>query len=149
LKLTFDSNVLLYAIDSLAGPRHLSAADFLGRAANVDCVLMLQSLGEFFNVATRKLRLTPARAGTVVDRWRAVFPVYAAGEEAFVRAVRLVETHGLSFWDAMLWATAKEAGCRFLLSEDLHDGHTLEGVTIVNPFASKNSTLLAAVLPPA
>jgi hypothetical protein len=29
-----------------------------------------------------------------------------------------VASRGLSFWDAMLWATAKRAGCRLLLSED-------------------------------
>lgn len=147
MRLTFDSNVLLYAVDSLAGARHLAAADLLGRAVSVDCVLVLQSLGEFFSVATRRLGLTPAKAGTAVERWRAVFPVHAASEDTLVRAIDLVKGHGLSFWDAMLWATAKEAGCRFLLSEDLHDGQTLVGVTVIDPFESQNATFVEALLP--
>ena len=53
-----------------------------------------------------------------------------------------------SFWDAMLWTTARQAGCRLLLSEDLQDGQTLGGVTCVNPFAPRNATLVAAALPP-
>ena len=50
-------------------------------------------------------------------------------------AVRAVAAHGLGFWDAMLYAAAKEVGCRYLLSEDFQDGRVLEGVRFVNPFA--------------
>jgi hypothetical protein len=59
----------------------------------------------------------------------------------------LVKRHSVSFWDAMLWVTAREAGCRLLFSEDLHDGQTLDGVTCINPFAARNQTLVEAALP--
>jgi predicted nucleic acid-binding protein len=36
----------------------------------------------------------------------------------------------------MMWAVAREAGCRYLLSEDFQSGRTLLGVTFVNPFAA-------------
>jgi predicted nucleic acid-binding protein len=54
--------------------------------------------------------------------------------------------HRLSFWDAMMWATAKHAGCSLLLSEDGDDGRLLGGVTLVNPFASPRSPLLVQAL---
>ena len=41
-----------------------------------------------------------------------------------------------SYWDALLVATAAEAGCRLILTEDLADGTTLGGVTIHNPFTA-------------
>ena len=41
-----------------------------------------------------------------------------------------------SYWDALLVATAAEAGCRLILTEDLADGTTLGGVAIHNPFAA-------------
>jgi len=148
VRLTFDSNILIYAIDSSAGDRHSAAAALIRRAARCDCVLTLQSLGEFFHVATRKTKLSPANAGLAVERWHAVFAVHAASEKCLGAAIDLVKRHSLSFWDAMLWATAREAGCRFLLSEDLHDGQTLDGVTCVNPFAAQNQTLVDAALPP-
>lgn len=147
MRFTFDSNVLIYAIDSSAGGRHTAAAALLRRAARRDCVLTLQSLGEFFHVATRKTRLSPANAGLAVERWCAVFAVHAASEKCLAAAIETVKRHQLSFWDAMLWATAGEAGCRLLLSEDLHDGQTLDGVTCVNPFEPKNATLIEAALP--
>ncbi len=59
-----------------------------------------------------------------------------------------VAAHGWPFWDAMIWATAKRAGCRLLLSEDGQDGRTLGGVTIVNPFAVSPSPLLADAIDP-
>jgi predicted nucleic acid-binding protein len=36
----------------------------------------------------------------------------------------------------LLVATAAEAGCRLILTEDLADGTTLGGVAIHNPFAT-------------
>jgi hypothetical protein len=32
-------------------------------------------------------------------------------------------------------AAAKRAGCRLLYTEDLHDGQTIEGILVRNPFA--------------
>jgi predicted nucleic acid-binding protein len=40
----------------------------------------------------------------------------------------------LSFWDAMIVASAQHAGCQVLLTEDLHDGLDLDGLRVVNPF---------------
>jgi predicted nucleic acid-binding protein len=148
VRLTLDSNILINAVDSAAGDRHGIAAALITRAAHGNCVLTLQSLGEFFHVATRKSRLSPADAGLVVERWRAVFSIHAAGEQCLGPAIDLVKRHGFSFWDAMPWTTAREAGCRLLLSEDLQDGQTLGGVTCVNPFAARNRMLIDAALPP-
>jgi predicted nucleic acid-binding protein len=39
-----------------------------------------------------------------------------------------------SYWDALLVATAAEAGCAVILTEDLAHGSTLGGVAIHNPF---------------
>ena len=54
---------------------------------------------------------------------------------------------GLSFWDAMLWATARRAGCSVLLSEDFQDGRRLDGVLFVDPFAPENQRLVDLALP--
>ena len=45
-------------------------------------------------------------------------------------------SHQLFLWDAIMLATAAVAGCRVLLSEDMHPGFTWRGVTVRNPFAS-------------
>jgi predicted nucleic acid-binding protein len=40
-----------------------------------------------------------------------------------------------SYWDALLVATAREAGCSVMLTEDLADGANFGGVHIHNPFS--------------
>ncbi len=77
------------------------------------------------------------------------FPVVAADEACLIEAMDAVADHGLSFWDAKIWATAKRAGCQLLISEDLQDDRTLGGVTIVNPFAPTPSPLIEQALGPA
>ena len=147
MKVTFDSNVLVYSVDRQAGDRHLEAKDLIRRATASDCVLTLQCLGEFFHVTTRKGKLAPEDAEACVADWRAVFPVHAASDQTLVRAIALARRHRFSFWDAMLWATAEEAGCHVLLSEDFQDGRKVGSLRSVNPFASRNAALIETVLP--
>ena len=49
-------------------------------------------------------------------------------------AVSLARDHGLSFYDALIVASAIEAGCDTRYSEDMQHGRTFGGLTIVNPF---------------
>ena len=48
----------------------------------------------------------------------------------------------------MLWASARRAGVTHLLTEDLQDGFTLQGVTFINPFNRENDLLIDGVLSP-
>ena len=148
MRFTVDSNILVYAVDTGAGARNEAASGLMARATSSDCVLTVQSLAEFFYATTRKGKLPAAKAETFIERWRAVFPVHAASEHTLADAIQVVRQSSLSFWDAMLWGVAKQASCSLLLSEDLHDGQTIGGVRIVNPFARKNAVLMDAILPP-
>jgi predicted nucleic acid-binding protein len=148
VRVSLDTNLLVYAADSQAGDRHGGAVALTRRAVGGDCVLCLQCLAEFFHAVTRKGVMTPKDAHSLVDEWRTVFPVHAASEESLLDAIRAHREHGLAFWDAMLWATARDAGCGLLISEDFQDGRTLGGVTFVNPFLERNDTLLRAALAP-
>jgi predicted nucleic acid-binding protein len=109
-------------------------------------VLTLQSLAEFFRVITGKCGVPAPKAATIVLAWRDVFPVHAADAEALTAAMDAVAGHGLAFWDAMIWAAARQAGCRLLLSEDLQHGRELGGVAFVNPFAEPTARLLSDAL---
>ena len=146
MRFTFDTNILVYAIDTQAGDRHRIALDLIRRARGRDCVVTLQALAELFRALTGKHRVAPAKAAEIVQEWRDAVPVFAADELCLTDAIDAVTTHSWSFWDAMIWATAKRAGCRLLLSEDGQDGRTLGGVTIVNPFVTDPSPLLAEAL---
>ena len=145
-RFSLDTNILVYAVDRDAGERHRRSRELVGRAARRDCVLTVQALAEFFHATTRKNLLSPARAEAFVRGWLDVFDVVPADNEALVDAMTAVQEYRLSFWDAMLWATAQQTGCSALLSEDMQDGRRLGGVEFINPFASDADARLEAFL---
>ena len=53
---------------------------------------------------------------------------------AITQPLKAVKEHKLSFWDAMLWAVAREAGVTLLLSEDFQHNRVLDGTKFCNPF---------------
>ena len=78
--------------------------------------------------------------------WRDTFPVVETSPEVMLVAADLETDHQLGIWDAVILSAASRSGCRLLLSEDLQEGFTWAGVTVVNPFASPQHALLHALL---
>jgi predicted nucleic acid-binding protein len=147
LSIAFDTNIFVYAVDRSEGSRHVIASRLIERTLRRrHGVLILQTMNEFYAVTTSKLRGRPEDALRFLDRLRAVLSVHAADERDFDRATRS-DHHGLSFWDAILWATAERIGVRYLLTENFQDRRVLGGVTFVNPFDGGNEPLLAEILP--
>ena len=59
---SLDTNVLIYAIDSSQGAKHVTAQALLEQALNGAWPIALQVLGEFYSATTRKKVLTRAEA---------------------------------------------------------------------------------------
>jgi predicted nucleic acid-binding protein len=85
-------------------------------------------------------------AAGVTRRLLALHAIHPASRGQFEDALTLASTHQLQFWDALILATAADAGCRILLSEDMSDGFVWRGCTVVNPFAEPTHPLLADAL---
>jgi len=49
-------------------------------------------------------------------------------------ASEIAERNQISFWDALIVASASNAGADRILSEDLSHGQIIEGIVIENPF---------------
>jgi predicted nucleic acid-binding protein len=147
--ISFDTNILVYATARVPDAKALRARDLIGRAMRAGwTILLLQTLAEFANVAIRKAGIPIEDIRRTIDAWRAVLPIQAADDDDLAAALEAVRAHRLSFWDAMLWASAQRAGVRCLLTEDLQDGFILQSVRFVNPFKRANDRLIDEVLPP-
>lgn len=59
------------------------------------------------------------------------------------RALDLRFERMLSWWDAVLVASALDHGCELLLTEDLHDGLQIEGLRVMNPFVTDMEVALS------
>jgi predicted nucleic acid-binding protein len=134
-RFTLDTNLLVYSVDLDAGPRHIAAAQIVRCAVSRDCWLTLQAVSEFYAAVTRKGYAAPAEAAAAAGDWLHAFPCVAVSASAIRAALADAVAGRASYWDALLVATAAEAGCRLILTEDLADGATLGGVAIHNPFA--------------
>lgn len=98
--------------------------------------LSVQALSEFASVALRKLvpPLSPKEASQQLGWLIEAFTVFPLTLAVVLEALRGVERHGLSFYDAQVWAVARLQGIPLILSEDFPSGAVLEGVGFLNPF---------------
>ncbi|WP_225770480.1 PIN domain-containing protein [Inquilinus sp. Marseille-Q2685] len=133
-RFTLDTNILIHAIDSGEGNKHSRAREIVERAAQTDCVLAIQALGEFYVTSQRRRLLPAADAAAQVADWMELFATMAPATANTMTAAREAAAARFGYWDAMLLSTADSHGCTTLLSEDMADGVTLGGVTVRNPF---------------
>jgi predicted nucleic acid-binding protein len=142
---TLDTNILVYAVDPAEGWKHHVATAIVDSSVERPCILTVQALAEFVAVATRRGMRSRADAVAQARDWLGVFPTAAADANALDVAYTAVQEERFGLFDALLLATARQAGCTIALSEDTHDGARLDGIVVRNPFADQ---ALAADLRP-
>ena len=133
-----DTNIFVYAHDRSAGDKQARAVETLDRLATRGRGrLSVQVLGEFFRAATMKLKppLPLAEARSELAILARTWPLVLVTPLVVLEAARGVDQHGLSYWDAQIWATARLNQIETVLSEDFSDGRIIDGVTFRNPFA--------------
>lgn len=140
---TLDANILIYFVDHREPRKRALAQEIMRHAPACDCLLTHQALGEFFNAARKKLRIPAAEAAGFVRDWAAVFPSAGSSLSAVQSALTAAEKGQLAYWDAMLLASAEEAGCAVALSEDMSDGYRLGNLVVRNPFAGDDLSAAA------
>ena len=133
-----DTNILVYAVDSQDAGMCSRAQDVVRLTVQSERgVIALQSVGEFYAAVTRRGLQSRNAAAQQARDWIRLFhvaePRSIDAEDALAAAV----AGRLSYWDGMLLATLRRAGCTTLLSEDMQDGAVHSGVTIRNPFAGE------------
>jgi predicted nucleic acid-binding protein len=148
VKISFDTNILVYA-QGIHGPiRRTAATALIRRVGAADTVIAVQVLGELFNVLVRKANWKRPDAQAAVVYWRSISSAVATTPDLMVVAVSLAVQNHLFIWDAVILAAAAEAKCNVLLSEDFQDGFVSRGVTVCNPFAPKPHPLIAGLVGP-
>ena len=141
-----DTNVLVYAEGLNDAIRKRASVSLLRALPSADVYLPVQAVAELFHVLVMKTGVTPDEAKHAVLRWCDQYSLIDTSNAVLLSAMELSSHHRLRIWDAIIMAAAASASCRLLLSEDLHDGFTWNGVTVVNPFAPKPNPLLSELL---
>lgn len=126
-----DTNVLVYAIDDSEPEKRKAARALLAQRDNF--VISAQVLNEFYWAATRKLKIDPVAAGHIV-RDLARIQCVAIDAQLVQLALRAGQRWKLSHWDSLIVEAARQTGCARVLTEDLSDGASYDGLVIENPF---------------
>ena len=131
-----DTNVLIYAHDLDAGLKHDRAALIVADLwEKENGIISVQVLQEFYVNVTRKITrpMTPAAARGIIRNYLA-WRVEPNEPSAVLFASEIGERNRISFWDALIVASAARSGADRILSEDLNHGQVIEGIRIENPF---------------
>ncbi|MCX8253463.1 VapC toxin family PIN domain ribonuclease [Beijerinckiaceae bacterium RH AL1] len=130
MKVFFDTNILVYAAVQ-SDNRHAVARRLLAGGGSIS----VQVLNEFANVAHRKLNMRWADIRSALRAIRASLPALPITVAINELATALAEQHKFAFYDALIVASALEAKCTTLYSEDMNHGMTIrQSLTIINPF---------------
>ena len=144
-----DTTTLLYPLDPTTPVKQRACAGWLKALRDADqLVISPQVLNESYWVVVRKPAFAAARP--FIRAYLSEYALWATAPLDFDRlsqAWTLEDHYGVSFWDALLLASANSAGCSHFLSEDLSDGQDYGGVTVINPFRHAPSAVLGPALP--
>lgn len=125
-----DTNVLLYLAS--ADPAKTDQAE---RILAEGGIISVQVLNEIANVARRNMRLSWTETHTFLTMIRSVLTVEPLTVETHEAGLALAGRYGLSTCDAMIVASALQAGCETLWSESMQDNLIVDGcLRIANPF---------------
>lgn len=141
-----DTNILLYAEGLNGTEREGQARALLNDIAGQVILIPGLVLGEFYDVLSRRGGRSRAEARSATLVWQTNLPVLGLTAAALEAGIQLAAAHQLQVWDAAILATAAEAECAVLLSEDMQHGFHWRGVTVVNPFTHPEHPLLARLL---
>jgi predicted nucleic acid-binding protein len=137
-KFFLDTNIFVYSFDARQPVKQKKAQALIDKALTDHTgVVSYQVVQEFLNVALRKfekpLTVREARSylDDVLDPLCDVFPTVTL----YQRALDMKSDMSISFYDALIVASACQADCKIIYTEDLQDTQQIDDLTIRNPFA--------------
>ncbi len=131
-KYFIDTNVLIYAHNDLDLIKRDKAQalfeDYLP-------TISTQVLNEFSNAFRKKFHVEWSLIRVLLSEISDNTVLYANTLTTVLKATDIAERYGYSFYDSQIIAAAIETDCSILYSEDMQNGHSIDGkLTIVNPF---------------
>jgi predicted nucleic acid-binding protein len=146
MRVALDTNVLAYVEGVNGVARQNASTELLQRLPEETAVIPVQALGELYNVLVRKAGWSGSRARAAILGWRDAFALVDTTEAVLISSLDLAADHRLGIWDSIMISAASQNGCRLLLSEDLQEGFSWGGVTVINPFSADPHPLLETLL---
>ncbi len=143
-RVAVDSNILIYAEFEPESDKGTRSADLILRCAR-DGVIPAQVLGEYLRFAQRRAPAAFHDAMRQAMIYQAIFLTPPTTSATINKASELAHVHRMQLWDCVVCAASVQAGAKVLMTEDMQDGRTIEGLRLLNPFAEANAEAIAAL----
>jgi predicted nucleic acid-binding protein len=143
-RVALDSNILIHAELEPDSQKGMRAADLILRAAP-DGVIPVQVLGEYLRFIQRRVPEAFEGAIRQASIYQAAFLTPPTTDVIIDKAFKLARGHRMQLWDCVVCVASLQAGAKVLLTEDMQDGRTIDGLRLLNPFAAANADALAAL----
>lgn len=130
-KAFLDTNVFVYAVIQ-DDPRSHHAEELISAGGRVS----VQVLNEFAAVVRRKGNMPWGEVQLALESIEVLCPdPLPITLDTHKKALAIAEKYAYGVYDALIVASALEAGCTILYSEDMQDGQSIDRrLTIRNPF---------------
>lgn len=125
----FDSNIILYLLSA-----DTIKADKAEAMVASGGIISVQVLNEVTSVCRRKLKMSWDDIETLLAAVKSACKVIPLTLATHEMAVKISKRYEVSFYDANICAAAILSGADVLVSEDMQNGLSLEGILIQNPF---------------
>ena len=128
-----DTNIIIYLYSEDEKEKRDAAYQFVN---NNSCVTSIQVMNESSNVWLKKYALDKSEIVKYLDEIESISEeVLLVQRKTINRALDIKVQYGYSFYDCLMLASAIEANCSIILTEDMNDGQIIDGMLqIVNPF---------------
>jgi len=134
-----DTNIFVYLHDSTSQDKQKKSADIIDKALKENCgIVSYQVVQEFINVVETKIKNKEIQDNLKYFLVNCLYPLchIFVDFELYDLAIDLKRKNKLSFYDALIVASAKRGECNILYTEDLHAGKFDKDLAIINPFQS-------------
>ncbi len=130
-KIFADSNIVLYLIDDINKNKREKSLSLITQFPTISPQVVFETL----NVCLKKYKLDKATTLSFIHSLLTTTELHKEDDEVVNSALFLYNKYLLQPFDAKIVASALDAGCNILYSEDMHNGLVIENrLTIVNPF---------------
>jgi len=135
-KIFVDSNVWVYLFTSSEESKNAVARKFIAENSLNDNIMVIsyQVLNEVAAVLKNKKKFSEEKIRFVIETMLDLCVLQDFTKNILLKASVLRDEHRFSYWDSLIVATASEARCNKLSSEDMQHGRDISGLTIYNIF---------------
>ena len=126
-----DTNILLYSLDETDVRKQKISIEIIDQNPYISS----QNLSEFINVLLFKWKIKKSSCEYLVTQILETCKFYSNSEAIYYNSFNLIKKYDFQLFDAIVVASALEAGCEVLYTEDMHHQLFVNGqLKIINPF---------------